>query len=146
MNGTAVGVGGTVLLLSGKSSGAGRQIALYQGLVNATIGLALLASFYLEPLLGIPMMRGFVVGEGSLQSRLAIAFLGQQLLISLLGTALLPFSERILSRLAPTARGERLDQVAFISAASTEDVDTALVLIEKEQARLRQARSTARLR
>jgi phosphate:Na+ symporter len=136
MNGTAVGVGGTVLLLSGKSSGAGRQIALYQGLVNATIGLALLASFYLEPLLGIPMMRGFVVGEGSLQSRLAIAFLGQQLLISLLGTALLPFSERILSRLAPTARGERLDQVAFISAASTEDVDTALVLIEKEQARL----------
>lgn len=136
MNGTAVGVGGTVLLFSGKSRGAARQIALYQGLVNAAIGLLLLGSFYLEPLLGIPMMRSFVAGEETLQSRLAVGFLGQQLLISLLGTALLPVSERILSRLAPITREERLEKVAFINAASTEDVDTALVLLEKEQARL----------
>lgn len=136
MNGTAVGVGGTVLLLSGKAKGTARQIALYQGLINAAIGLTLLASYYAEPLLGVPLMRSFVAGDGSLQSRLAVGFLGQQLLISLLGTALLPLSGRILSSLAPITREERLEQVAFISAASTEDVATALVLIEKEQARL----------
>ncbi|MFM1890386.1 MAG: hypothetical protein RLZZ565_1143 [Planctomycetota bacterium] len=136
MNGTAVGVGGTVFLLSGKAKGAARQIALYQGLINAAIGLALLATYWLEPLLGVPLMRSFVDGDGSLQSRLAVAFLGQQTLIALLGTALLPLSDRILSRLAPITREEQLEQVAFISAASTDDVDTALVLIEREQARL----------
>ncbi len=136
MNGTAVGVGGTVFLLSGKARGAARQLALYQGLINAAIGLLLLASYQLEPLLGVPLMRSYVGVEGALQSRLAAAFLAQQLLISLLGTALLPVSDRMLSRLAPTTREERLEKVAFISAASTDDVDTALVLLEKEQARL----------
>ncbi|MGA0172464.1 MAG: Na/Pi symporter [Phycisphaerales bacterium] len=136
MNGTAVGVGGTVFLLSGKAKGTARQIALYQGLVNAAIGLVLLGTYWLEPMLGVPLMRSFVDGDGSLQSRLAVAFLGQQTLVALLGTALLPMSDRILSRLAPITREEQLEQVAFISAASTDDVDTALVLIEREQARL----------
>ncbi|GEM_PF-164168 len=136
MHGTAVGVGATVLLLSSKSAGTPRQIALYQGIINAAIGIALLGVFYLGSWLGVSTLQGLLSGFGDLSGGFALAFLVQQGLIAALGTALLPFSERLLERLAPVTAEERLEQLEYLGAASTDDVDTALVLLAKEQSRL----------
>ena len=136
MHGTAVGVGATVLILSGKSRGTARQIALYQGVINATIGVALLGVSYLGAWLDLSLLQGLLSGSGDLSGRFALAFLVQQGLIAILGTALLPISGRMLERLAPVTAEERLEQLEYLGAASTDDVDTALVLLSKEQNRL----------
>ncbi len=138
MFGTAVGVGGSVLLLSGSLRGGQRQLTLWQGIVNASVGLLLLGVYALEELTGVRWLRAIVAGGSpeSLELRFALAFLLQQGSMAILGTLLLPASDRILARLAPASREEDLERLEFIHDATPEDPDTAVVLLEKEQQRL----------
>jgi phosphate:Na+ symporter len=138
MFGTAVGVGGSVVLLSGSLKGAARQLTIYQGLLNTTVGLGLLLLYYAMQWTGTPLLRwiGATEEAAALEARLALLFLVQQTAMGVLGTLLLPRSESILSRLSPVTIEERLERVEFIDAATTEDPDTAVLLLEREQQRL----------
>lgn len=138
MFGTAVGVGGSVLLLSGSLRGGQRQLTLYQGILNGAIGLLLLGVYAFEEFTGMRGLRAIVAGgdPAMLDLRFALAFLLQQGSMAILGTLLLPASDAILARLAPASREEDLERLEFIHDATPEDPDTAVVLLEKEQGRL----------
>lgn len=137
MYGTAVGVGGSVLLLSGSLRGAQRQLSIFQGIVNASVGVLLLGLFAAERLVGVPLLRSLLEVRGpSLDLLLAAAFLLQQGAMGVLGTLLLPWSDRMLDRLSPPTLEEGLERLEFIHDATPEDPDTAVVLLEKEQGRL----------
>jgi len=136
MSGAAVGVGASVALFSARTKGLGRQIALHQGISNAAVGLLVLVGWFLEPILGVPMLRALVEGASSLETGLAVAFLVQQLAIALVGTAMIPLCGGLLARLSPVTQEEQVERTAFIADASTQDSETALVLLDKELTRL----------
>lgn len=136
MSGAAVGVGASVALFSARSRGLGRQIALHQGISNAAVGLLVLASYFVEPILGVPMLRALVGNAADLETGLALAFLVQQLSIALLGTAMIPLCGGLLGWLSPVTQQEQVERTAFIADASTQDAETAMVLLEKELNRL----------
>jgi phosphate:Na+ symporter len=138
MHGTALGVGGSTLLLSSNLQGVPRQIAIFQGLINAFTGLFLLIVFYLGSSLDLPLLNSLVTpgAASDLDVRLATAFLVQQALVAITGLLLLPQSERLLTRLSPPTDEHDLSRLHYLQDASIEDPETAVVLMQKEQQRL----------
>jgi phosphate:Na+ symporter len=138
MHGTAVGVGLSILMLSARFSGLPRQIATHQALINGTAGLSLAGLFLLERAFGGGLLTRALTDPrlGSTEFRMAVGFLAQQSLVVALGTALGPIAPRVLARLCPPTPVERMASPRYIRDARIDDPGTALVLAEKEQARV----------
>jgi phosphate:Na+ symporter len=138
MHGTAIGVGGSTLLLSGNLLGVPRQVAIFQGLINAFTGVFLLIVFYLGNFLDLPLFTPLIdTGTPTaLNVRLATVFLIQQMLVATIGLLLAPQSQRLLTRLSPPTDEHDLARLHYLQDANTEDPETAFVLMQKEQQRL----------
>src|SRR5262249_49788494 len=138
MHGTAVGVGGSVLLLSTGLRDVPRQVAVFKGLINALRGLLLVLAFYLGTLADLPLLNRLVAvsDPADLSVRLATAFLVQQALVAVAGVLLLPQSARLLSWLSPATEEQDLARLQYLQDASPDDPETAVILMQKEQLRL----------
>ena len=123
------------LFLSGNLKGAPRQILIYQGLINFVSG-ALLAGVILvdfEANFGIVQR---LIALVSPSQCIAIAFLVLMLGCLAVGLAILPWSERLLNRLAPPPPEEDISRPAFIHDEALDVPGTAVDLIASEQLRL----------
>lgn len=137
MYGTGMGVGLSIYLLSANLRGVPRQIALYQTLINGFAGVTLAALYYVETMAGVPLLLALaekLAADGGL--RLAFVFLFLQ--ATAVGTALI-FSApaaRWLEKLAPATDEQDLARPRFLDETALADPESALDLVDKEQARL----------
>lgn len=135
--GAGVGSAASLWLMTANMQGAGRQLALLQ------IGLKLLAAalmvllLVLELWLGWPLVLALVGHMTPLVSlQAAWVFLLYQVVGALAVTALGPWLPTWLQRLSPPSIQETLSQPHYLYEQALEDAETALDLVEKEQARL----------
>jgi phosphate:Na+ symporter len=138
MHGTALGVGLSILLLSARDTGVPRQIALYQALINSAAGITLAVLYAAEPFIGL----GFITDAlgnpafGPFEFRMAVGFLAQQSLVVIIGTAVLQVAPAVLARLCPPTPVQEMSAPRYLRDARDDDPGTALLLAEKEQARI----------
>lgn len=138
--GTGPGVALAGVFLSGNLSGPPRQIVLYQGLINLISGSALGLAFYLSEKFEVPFLFqlidlvDFAAGESS--DQLAWTFFMNMSGCLIVGLTLLPFSDRLLQRLAPPTLEQDLSRPAYLHDEAQEAPETAVDLVDKEQQRL----------
>ncbi len=135
--GTGLGVGGAVVLLSAKLRGAPKQIAIYQGLLSGVASLATGAAFAVEQLgggTGLDHLLRSLPHAASLHP--AYAFGAMQLAAVATAGATARVAARWLARLAPPTAEQDLARPEFLLEPALADPETALLLVEREQARL----------
>jgi phosphate:Na+ symporter len=139
--GASIGAGISVVLMGGSTRGSQRQLVLFQGLTKLLGVAVILPLVIVEDATNLPLLLRVV--------RMAAADPGQQLALIYLAcqvAALAAYAlpalhiRRLVAALAPPLEVENLARPRFIYEAAVGDADIALILAEKEQARL-----TARL-
>lgn len=136
MAGAGPGVGLATYLLSTNLSGVARQIVYFQAIINAVAGVIIALLLTLEKFSSIPLLTaatGLVTSAED--THLALVFLIMMALTFATGMALLPFSTRLLDRLAPATVEEDLGKPHFILDEALALPETALDLARKEQLR-----------
>lgn len=135
--GASFGSGIRVLLLASGIRGTPRQLVLLQFLVCACGGLGgLFLYFFLHATGWSPLL---TLGERlswGLETRMAAVYLGMNLGAASLAAACLPLVRRALERWSPPPVEEDLAKPRFLQTQALKDVETALVLAVREQARL----------
>ncbi|WP_051340395.1 Na/Pi symporter [Azospirillum halopraeferens] len=135
--GANLGSGLTTFLMAGNLAGTPRQLGIFQALFKALAVALLLPVFLVEELYALPLLRHVIDDSVSgLTLRVAWVFLACQIVPAIL---LLPFYgpvARLLDRLSPPSRGEVLARPRFLYDQALMDAESALELVEKEQARL----------
>lgn len=136
--GASLGSGLSVLLLAGGLRGTARQLSVFQTLFKSAgavlFGLLFVAWRLAAPSAELPF--GELWGGITLADRLALLFLGLQIVPALGIAPLLPLIPRLLERLSPPTLEEGLSRPRFIYDQALEDPPTALDLVEREQVRL----------
>ncbi|MFQ3669884.1 MAG: Na/Pi symporter [Verrucomicrobiia bacterium] len=137
MLGTGAGVGVSVLFLATDLRGVARQIAWFQGLINAAASGLALAVLGMGDLLGVPVVE-WVLGQfpGGIGERLAFGYLLLQGGCAGLALWVQGVAPVWLERWSPTTVEEDLGVPRYLSETAMEDPETALDLVEKEQNRL----------
>jgi phosphate:Na+ symporter len=135
--GAGLGSGGSVMLMGADRRGSQRQLVLFQALTKLLGVAVVLPLLVLENLVHLPLLQTAVRWLSSDPGRqLALVYLACQL-GSLLAYGLLgPSVRRLLAWAAPPLAAEQLGRPQFISDGALGDVDTALILADKEQARV----------
>lgn len=137
MYGTGAGVGLSIYLLSANLQGIARQLALYQAIINASAGLILGLLYYVEQVTSLPLALGLarrLADTDGLQ--LAFAFLFLQVTAVAAALFFARFAPGWLEKLAPPTREQDLSRPRHLSENALEDPESALDLVEKEQAEL----------
>lgn len=135
--GTALGTGLAAFTLTSHFQGIMRQITLFEALINSAVGVVLLALFYVESGLGVPLVHATVAWfSPNIGYHVAYAFLFQQLLCAAVAYAILPRAPGWLERLAPTTREQDLSRPRYIYDEAANDIETGLTLAEQELAGL----------
>ncbi len=136
--GASLGSGLSVLLLAGGLRGTARQLSVFQTLFKSA-GAVLFALLFVAWRLAAPSAElpfAGLWGGITLADRLALLFLGLQIVPALGIAPLLPLIPRLLERLSPPTLEEGLSRPRFIYDQALEDPPTALDLVEREQVRL----------
>ncbi len=135
--GASLGSGLSVVLMGGSTRGSQRQLVLFQGLTKL-LGIAVILPLILiEEATSWPLLlRGVQMATPDSGQQLALVFLACQ--AAALAVCLLPqvHLRRVVAALAPPLEVENLARPQFIYAAAVGDADIALILAEKEQARV----------
>jgi phosphate:Na+ symporter len=135
--GASLGSAFSILLLTANLQGIARQLALYQMVLKGVGVVVLLALFILETRAGIPLVQALVqqlTSDISLQA--AWVYLIFQVVASGLMSVLQQPTYRLLQHLSPTTREEELARPVYLYDQALDEAESALDLVEKEQARL----------
>jgi phosphate:Na+ symporter len=135
--GAGLGSGGSVLLLGADRRGSQRQLVLFQALTKLLGVAVVLPLLMLEDLTHLPLIQAGIRQLSSDPGReLAFIYLACQIgslaAYGLCGRGI----RRLLARAAPPLADEQLGRPQFIYDEALADADTALILADKEQARV----------
>ncbi|MGQ9365964.1 Na/Pi cotransporter family protein [Azospirillum sp. A39] len=135
--GANLGSGVTTFLMAGNLEGTPRQLGIFQALFKGLAVVLLTPLFLVEELYALPLLRHLIdESVGGLTMRVAWVFLLCQILPALLLLPLYGPVARLLARLSPPSRGEILARPRYLYDQALVDAESALELVEKEQARL----------
>jgi phosphate:Na+ symporter len=125
-----------MILVSGLR-GEARQIARFQDLFKIVGTAAFVLAFYLETYAGVPLVQALAgTLAPRLEGQLAVINLLLNLLTALAFTACLAPLHRLLVRCWPADASEDLARAKYLHPQCLEDAESAMDLLEKEQARL----------
>jgi phosphate:Na+ symporter len=125
------------MILASGLRGSARQISRFQDLFKITGAVVFVSLFYLEAYAGVPLVHALA---GTLAGRIDTQMAWVNLLYNLvpaLGFSLaLGPTARLLERFWPATEAEDFARLRYLHPQALGDVETALDLVEKEQARL----------
>jgi phosphate:Na+ symporter len=135
--GASLGSGLSVFLLGANLEGRGRQLALFQLLLKVSGLLLIIPLFLAEVWSGMPpLIAQLQTMVPSVDTQVALIYLLLQLASCLAMTALAAPAARLVERLSPPSQEEVLSRPRYLYAQAIEDTESALDLVEREQARL----------
>jgi len=135
--GAGLGSGGSVMLMGAGRRGSQRQLVLFQALTKLLGVAVVLPLLVLEDLTSVPLLQTLVRRLSADSGRqLALVYLACQLGSLLAYAALGPWVRRLLAWAAPPLAAEGLGRPHYIYADALGDADAALILADKEQARV----------
>jgi phosphate:Na+ symporter len=135
--GAHVGTTFTHLLLDSGVKGSARQVRRFQDLFKVTGSTVFMCLFYLEVWAGVPLVHALVAFlSDSVETQMALVNLSYNVSMALAFTLLLDPTVRLLNRLWPATAEESFSKPQFLDNAVLDFPETALDLVEKEQARL----------
>lgn len=135
--GSNLGSGFGTFLLAGNLTGTGRQLALIQLWVKSLGVVILLPGLLLELNLGFIGIKAWSARlGGDLPHQVAVIYLLLQLLSAAVATLLSGSLERLARHLCPPHPTEALSKPIYLYEQAVDEAETALDLVEKEQARL----------
>lgn len=135
--GSNLGSGFGTFLLAGNLTGTGRQLVLIQLWVKALGVFILLPWLLLETFTDITGLRAWTAQlGGGLAYQVAIIYLLMQLVSASLASILSGTLERLARYWCPPHPVEALSQPVYLYEQAVDEAETALDLVEKEQARL----------
>jgi phosphate:Na+ symporter len=125
------------LLLAAELRGTSLQLVRFEDLFCLLSGAIMVALFYAESLLGVPLVRAAITWLSSdLKTQLALAFLLSNLLPALAISMFQGRCEALLARIWPATAEEDEARPKFINSRALDEPDTAMDLLERETARL----------
>jgi phosphate:Na+ symporter len=125
------------LVVGGGMKGSSRQVGRFQDLFKIIGSTVFVALFYLEVLGGVPLVHALAAAcADAIETQMALVNLFYNVFMALGLTLLLQPMVRLLDRLWPATAEENLAKVEFIYPQALDFPETALDLVEKEQARL----------
>lgn len=134
--GTNLGSGISTYFLASGLKGTGRQIALFQVMLNTITALLALILMYVEIYTSIPLLKAFLADlTPDIEQQMAYAFLATKILGGLLIIPFYGLSTEWLARIVKD-HGEDIIEMKYLTTFSDNDPDTATELIKKEQARI----------
>ncbi len=135
--GTNVGSSVLTYVLAGGLTGAARQVALYLVGFNFVAAVILVPLFYVETLLGLPLVaaaaQAVSADPGTQAALIYLIFNTAPVPLLLLG---LGITERLLKRVAPETEVEQRARPKYLVGPLPDEAGIALRLVELEQARL----------
>jgi phosphate:Na+ symporter len=135
--GASLGSGLTTFLMAGNLEGTPRQLGIFQVLFKAVGVAVLLPLIEAEAWTGRPMLQHQLEQlVADVPHRVAWVFLLCQIIPALLLLPIYSALERLLARLAPPSKAEELARPHYLFDQALMDAESALPLVEKEQARL----------
>jgi phosphate:Na+ symporter len=132
-------VGSTIarMILSSGLKGSSRQVGHFQDVFKISGATVFTGLFYLEQFGHVPLVKALVNGlSARLETQMAYVNLLFNLTTAVVFSCLLGPTARLLSRLWPGTETEDFAKVQYLHPQALEDAETALDLVEKEQARL----------
>ncbi len=134
--GTNLGAIALRLVLAAELRGTPLQLVRFEDLFCVVSGAMMVALFYVEVVLGVPLVRAAIrLVSGDLKTQLAIAFLLSNLLPALAISPLLGRCQSLLSWLWPPTAEEDQAKPKYINRHALSDPGTAMDLLERELAR-----------
>lgn len=131
--GTGLGSGLAAHYLTLTFKGEMKQVALYEGVINGLTGIFLLVLFYSNQIVDPTLLHRWLDQLApTVEGRLALVFLVQQLLCVVFAYGLSKPIMRYLVRVAPNTVEEDLSKPRFIHDQALYDIETALNLAERE--------------
>jgi len=135
--GASVGSGVSVVLMGTSARGNQRQLVLFQG-ITKLLGVAVIMPLVIvERVTGWPLLlRGVQAAAADSGQQIALVYLACQMAALAVCVILARPILRLLAAIAPPLEAENLARPQFIYQAAVGDADIALILAEKEQARV----------
>jgi len=135
--GASIGSGVSTYLVSANIRGASGQLAIFQVIIKILSAAILVPLYFLERSLGIPLVVAFVRSLATAPARqIAFVYLTCNLVAVAAAAAIGPVLQRLLERLSPPLPRESLAKPRYIYDEAVDDPETALALVDREQARL----------
>ncbi len=135
--GASIGSGLGVMLLSSNLDGTARQLGLFQACLKLLAAAVFIPLHVIEQGWGVPLVQAAVDSiSPSPAIRVALVYLAFQVGAALLGSLFRAPLARLLAALSPPTHEETLMRPHFLFDEAIADPDTALTLVEREQARL----------
>ena len=135
--GASVGSGLGVMLLSSNLDGTARQLGLFQSCLKLLAAAVFVPLHLIEQTWGVPLVQAAAnTLSTSPATRIAIIYLMFQIGAAVLGWLFKRPLTRMLAALSPPTDEETLMRPRYLFDEAIADPDTALALVEREQARL----------
>ncbi|MEN3976816.1 Na/Pi symporter [Emcibacter sp. SYSU 3D8] len=135
--GASVGSGLGVMLLSSNLDGTARQLALFQSCLKLLAAAVFVPLHLIEQAWHVPLVQaGAQALSSSSDTRIALVYVLFQIGAALLGWIFRAPLARMLAALSPPTEQETLMRPQFLFDEAIGDPDTALALVDREQARL----------
>lgn len=135
--GANAGSGLGVMIMSARIEGSARQLGLFQGLLKIVTAVLFLLLYGLETYAALPLVEtGVNAITPVVGTRIALLYLLFQIVGALLGQLLQRPIQRLLEHVSPPTVEEVLARPHYLFDEALSDPDTALSLVEREQARL----------
>ena len=126
-----------LLALSANLTGAVRQVAAYQVLMNIVSLAIFMPMLFVEIHTDIPLMKAAVLAmDASLGEQIGIFIILTNVIPAVLLFLALDPTVRLYEKFWPVTRLERLSQTRYIHDRAFDDLDMALVLVDLEQNRV----------
>lgn len=135
--GASIGSGLGTYAVAAKIRGASRQLALFQAIIKL-VGVAILLPFYLvESYAGVPLLgAGIRALTADPSTQIAFVYLACQLAAVLTQIVCGDAMQPLLERWSPPQPQESLGKPCFLYDQAVDDPETAITLVDREQARL----------
>jgi phosphate:Na+ symporter len=135
--GASVGSGLGVMMLTSNLDGIARQLGLLQALLKILAAVVFMLLYVAEEYGHIPLVQAGVNAIMSdIGGRVAMIYLTFQLGAALIGQVLQNPLRRVLAAISPSTEREKMARPLFLFDDAIADPDTALSLVDLEQARL----------
>ncbi len=137
--GTNIGSSISTALLGLGVQGTSRQLVIFHALIKITGALILVPLLYIEFYGGVPLMKKlasfFALNQGA---QIGVIYVLYEVVSGAILWAVINPVSRTLARLWPPTHEESLSQLKYINQINFNDINSASILIEQEQARLLQ--------
>ncbi|MDX2227384.1 MAG: Na/Pi symporter [Verrucomicrobiae bacterium] len=131
--GTGLGTGLAAYYLTAHFKGEMRQVTLFEAVINGLSALFLIVMFYMEAFTGLPLLHHQLDQlSTSVEGRLAMAFLAQQLLCIVFAYVFLRQIIGWLNAWAPRTLEQDLSKPRYIHDQAVYDIETGLSLADRE--------------